>query len=175
GAGAGGPPAGAPRHRARGRGRAGRRDPRPRRRAPAQDPAGALAASERPTRGARALLLRRALAQRDRAPALGADRYREEQDEPGHGHLANHPGRLRMTDHQELLEFASLLPLGTLGPEEGGLLEAHLSGGCAECEQALRAAAEVVDVLATTVPPLEPSPGLRGRPLEEAAAPAGLR
>jgi anti-sigma-K factor RskA len=80
-----------------------------------------------------------------------------------------------MTDHQELIELASLLPLGTLSPEEEQRVEEHLRGGCAECEQALRASAEVVDELAATVPPLEPSPGLRARLLAEAAAGGTVR
>jgi anti-sigma-K factor RskA len=80
-----------------------------------------------------------------------------------------------MTDHQELLELAALLPLGTLSPEDEARLEAHLRGGCAECEAAIRASAAVVDALAQTVAPLEPSPALRARLLARAAAEGAAR
>jgi len=78
-----------------------------------------------------------------------------------------------MRDHQELLELAALLPLGTLDAEEERQLEEHLRGGCAECDEALRAAAEVVDALAEDVTPLEPSPALRARILAQAGAASG--
>jgi anti-sigma-K factor RskA len=74
-----------------------------------------------------------------------------------------------MMEHQELLELAALLPLGTLSAEDERRLEAHLRGGCAECDAAIRASAEVVDALALTVAPLEPSPELRTRLLARAA------
>jgi anti-sigma-K factor RskA len=76
-------------------------------------------------------------------------------------------------EHQELLDLAALLPLGTLSHEDERLLEAHLRGGCAECEAAIRASAEVVDALALTVAPLDPSPELRTRLLARAAADEG--
>jgi anti-sigma-K factor RskA len=80
-----------------------------------------------------------------------------------------------MMEHQELLELAALLPLGTLSPEDERLLEAHLREGCAECEAAIRASAEVVDALALTVAPLDPSPELRTRLLAQAAEESGAR
>jgi len=76
-------------------------------------------------------------------------------------------------DHQELLELAALLPLGTLDAEDERRLEEHLRGGCPECEEALRAAAEVVDALAADVTPLEPSPALRARILARAGETSG--
>jgi anti-sigma-K factor RskA len=77
-------------------------------------------------------------------------------------------------DHQELLELAALLPLGTLDAEDERRLEEHLRGGCAECEESLRGAAQVVDALAAEVTPLEPSPALRARILAQAEASAGV-
>lgn len=80
-----------------------------------------------------------------------------------------------MRDHQELLELAALLPLGTMGAEDEQQLEEHLRGGCAECEAALRGAAEVVDALAEDVEPMQPSPALRARILARAEAEAPPR
>jgi anti-sigma-K factor RskA len=80
-----------------------------------------------------------------------------------------------MMEHQELLELAALLPLGTLSAEDERRLEAHLQDGCAECEAAIRASAEVVDALALTVAPLEPSPELRTRLLARAAEEGAAR
>jgi len=74
-----------------------------------------------------------------------------------------------MSEHQELLELAALLPLGTLSPEDEERIDAHLRGGCADCEAAIRASAAVVDALALTVEPLEPAPELRARLLARAA------
>src|SRR5262245_32555784 len=73
-------------------------------------------------------------------------------------------------DHQELLELAAMLPLGTLDAEDERRLEDHLRGGCAECEAAIRAASNVVDALAASVQPMAPSPGSLARLMERAAA-----
>jgi len=75
-----------------------------------------------------------------------------------------------MTDHRELRELAVQLPLGTLAADDERRVEAHLRGGCAECETAVRGAAEVVDALVAAERPLEPSPALRARILAQAAA-----
>jgi anti-sigma-K factor RskA len=74
-----------------------------------------------------------------------------------------------MSEHQDLLELAALLPLGTLSPEDEARIDAHLRGGCGECEAAVRASAAVVDALALTVEALEPTPELRARLLTRAA------
>ena len=73
-----------------------------------------------------------------------------------------------MKTHEELMELAGLLPLGTLDAEDERQVEEHLRGGCSECAGALRAAAEVADALAEAEAPLEPSPGLRARILARA-------
>jgi anti-sigma-K factor RskA len=74
-----------------------------------------------------------------------------------------------MTDHSELRDLATLLPLGGLSPEDERLVDEHLRAGCAECEAALRDAVVVADALAEGVPRVEPSPELRGRILARVA------
>jgi anti-sigma-K factor RskA len=74
-----------------------------------------------------------------------------------------------MTDHAELHDLATLLPLGGLSPEDERRIEEHLRAGCAECEAKLREGAEVADALAEGVPRVEPSPELRGRILAQVA------
>lgn len=68
-----------------------------------------------------------------------------------------------MRDHPEMLDLAAQFALGVLDADDERALEEHLRGGCAECEQAMRESAALVDQLAATVPPMEPSPELRAR------------
>jgi anti-sigma-K factor RskA len=75
-----------------------------------------------------------------------------------------------VTDHSELHDLATLLPLGGLSPEDERRIEEHLRTGCGECEQKLREGAEVADALAEGVPRVEPSPELRGRILARVAS-----
>jgi anti-sigma-K factor RskA len=75
-----------------------------------------------------------------------------------------------MTDHSELHDLATLLPLGGLSPEDERKIEEHLRAGCAECEARLREGAEVADALAEGVPRVEPSPELRSRLLARVAS-----
>jgi hypothetical protein len=74
-----------------------------------------------------------------------------------------------VTDHSELRDLATLLPLGGLSPEDERKIEEHLLAGCEECERALREGAQVADALAEGVPRVEPSPELRGRILAQVA------
>jgi anti-sigma-K factor RskA len=77
-----------------------------------------------------------------------------------------------MTDHSELRDLATLLPLGGLSREDERRIDEHLRAGCAECEGALRDGVVVADALAEGVPRVEPSPELRGRILARVAGEA---
>ncbi|HVH05122.1 MAG TPA: anti-sigma factor [Myxococcota bacterium] len=74
-----------------------------------------------------------------------------------------------MTDHSELHDLATLLPLGGLSPEDERRIDEHLRAGCTECERALRDGVVVADALADGVPRIDPSPELRGRILAQIA------
>jgi anti-sigma-K factor RskA len=70
-------------------------------------------------------------------------------------------------------EFLPAYALGALEGEELRELEAHLAGGCAECDRQLALWQGDLEELAATVPPVEPSEITRARVLRLAgAAPA---
>lgn len=74
-----------------------------------------------------------------------------------------------MTEHRELLDLIPSYALGALEEDERRRLEAHLDGGCPECEEELRGASRQLEALAGTVEPVVPSEVTRAR-LERAVS-----
>lgn len=71
-----------------------------------------------------------------------------------------------MSEHLELLELVESHALGALDALDRERLEAHLLE-CEECSEALVRAYEVTDVLAASLPPIDPPTALRARLLAE--------
>ena len=65
--------------------------------------------------------------------------------------------------HEELLELAGGFVFGILEADELRAFEAHLEGGCAECEEEIARAAATADELVRGVAPMAPSDLLRRR------------
>jgi anti-sigma-K factor RskA len=74
--------------------------------------------------------------------------------------------------HEELKERWGLYLLDALTPEERREHEAHLAGGCPECQQELRALREALDLLPYASPLAEPGPAVRARLLQRVHAAA---
>ena len=74
--------------------------------------------------------------------------------------------------HEPDAELASVYALGALEPEDRVGFEAHLRGGCRECETALRDYAEALATLAAEVPSVAPPAAVKVRLLERVAAEA---
>jgi anti-sigma-K factor RskA len=71
-------------------------------------------------------------------------------------------------EHDDRREQAALFVLGALAPDERREFEAHLAG-CGECAAEVRSLGPVPEMLAQTVPQLDPSPALRQRVLRSIA------
>jgi hypothetical protein len=68
-----------------------------------------------------------------------------------------------VTHRDEHLELAAVYALGALDGEDRAHFEAHLAGGCAICEVALREAAAVADDLVLAIDPVAPPPRVKAR------------
>jgi hypothetical protein len=68
-----------------------------------------------------------------------------------------------VTHRDEHLGLASVYALGALDGEDRAHFEAHLAGGCAICEAALREAAAVADDLVLAIDPVAPPPRVKSR------------
>jgi anti-sigma-K factor RskA len=81
---------------------------------------------------------------------------------------------------EEHVDLCASYALGCLDAPDRERLEAHLAGGCAACEVALREFGDAVTSLAASAPPVAPPPALRERVLAAARsetvrpAPAGV-
>lgn len=76
-----------------------------------------------------------------------------------------------MSEHQRYEELLSAHALGALDGDEANELERHLAAGCATCEAELRRLSLDLEAIAGSVPPVEPSPEIRARLLDEIGGP----
>ncbi len=77
-----------------------------------------------------------------------------------------------MSSHQELLDLAETVVLGTLAAEDRARLDAHLAEGCEECEAVMRSATALADELAAAISPMDVSPGVREQLVDRVRADA---
>jgi anti-sigma factor ChrR (cupin superfamily) len=70
-------------------------------------------------------------------------------------------------DHspERIRERAAEHALGLLDDEEAAWMEEHLAEGCDACAREVRVASEILATLASSAPPVDPSPEVRGRVL----------
>ena len=77
-----------------------------------------------------------------------------------------------MNSNDQFRELIEAYAIGSLDAPERAQVEAHLAGGCADCEKALEEARWLVRQLAYLAPDAEPSDMLKGRLLQTARAEA---
>jgi anti-sigma-K factor RskA len=75
----------------------------------------------------------------------------------------------------EHLSQAAAWVVGSLDPDERREFEAHLAGGCAECEAEIARLNESATLLAASAPPARPSPAVRARVMAEVRRDAAAR
>ncbi len=73
--------------------------------------------------------------------------------------------------HDRFLELCAAWALGALDAADRQALDAHLAGGCAECEAEMARCADAAALLAAAAPPVAPPAALRARVLDAAGAP----
>jgi anti-sigma-K factor RskA len=77
-----------------------------------------------------------------------------------------------VNSNDQLRELIEAYAIGSLDASERAQVEAHLAGGCSDCEQALQEARWLVSQLAYLAPSVEPSDMLKGRLLQTVRAEA---